>query len=234
MGLMRAVLKSANLERAILRDSDLSRVDLEFANLKNADLTDASLRGAALGGANSPALRSPVPISSQPTWYRQGSLHRSGSRPPRTSTRRRIFSACCANEVRASVAPHLQGAISRGMRSLTLVSIALELIGSAGTAQDRRGIRFWNLTLYTITISRRGKPSSAPSPARRRTQSMRRLARRISRRQSTDEAAHRGARTAGVCPRGGCTEALMLANGFTVQQLVELVRARLATPRTRG
>lgn len=37
------------------------------------------------------------------------------------------------------------------MRSLTLVSIALELIGSAATAQDRRGIRFWNLTLYTIT-----------------------------------------------------------------------------------
>ena len=52
MGLMRAVLKSANLERAILRDADLSRVDLEFANLKNADLSDASLRGAALGGAN--------------------------------------------------------------------------------------------------------------------------------------------------------------------------------------
>jgi hypothetical protein len=37
------------------------------------------------------------------------------------------------------------------MRSLTLVSIALELIGSAATAQDRRGIRFWNLMLYTIT-----------------------------------------------------------------------------------
>jgi uncharacterized protein YjbI with pentapeptide repeats len=51
MGLMRAVLKSSNLERAILRDADLSRVDLEFASLKNTDLTNASLRGAALGGA---------------------------------------------------------------------------------------------------------------------------------------------------------------------------------------
>ncbi len=51
MGLMRAVLKSSNLERAILRDADLSRVDLEFASLKDADLTNASLRGAALGGA---------------------------------------------------------------------------------------------------------------------------------------------------------------------------------------
>ena len=52
MGLMRAVLKSANLDRAVLRDADLSRVDLEFASLRNADLTNASLRGAALGGAN--------------------------------------------------------------------------------------------------------------------------------------------------------------------------------------
>ena len=51
MGLMRAILKSSNLERAILRDADLSRVDLEFASLQNADLTNASLRGAALGGA---------------------------------------------------------------------------------------------------------------------------------------------------------------------------------------
>src|SRR5262249_12159745 len=51
MGLMRAVLKSSNLERAIMREADLSRVDLEFASLKDADLTNASLRGAALGGA---------------------------------------------------------------------------------------------------------------------------------------------------------------------------------------
>jgi hypothetical protein len=29
--------------------------------------------------------------------------------------------------------------------------------------------------------------------------------------------------------RDGCTEAIMLAHGFTVPQLVELVRARLAT-----
>jgi hypothetical protein len=33
------------------------------------------------------------------------------------------------------------------------------------------------------------------------------------------------------CPQEGCTEAVMLAHGFTVEQLVELVRAGLATPR---
>jgi len=38
------------------------------------------------------------------------------------------------------------------MRALLLVAIAFELMGAAAAAaQDRRGIRFWNLTLYTIT-----------------------------------------------------------------------------------
>jgi hypothetical protein len=32
-----------------------------------------------------------------------------------------------------------------------LASIALGLVGSSVVAQDRKGIRFWNLTLYTIT-----------------------------------------------------------------------------------
>jgi Pentapeptide repeats (8 copies) len=52
MGLMRTVLRSANLQDANLRDADLSRTDLEFASFKNADLTGASLKGAALGGAD--------------------------------------------------------------------------------------------------------------------------------------------------------------------------------------
>src|SRR5436190_220056 len=52
MGLMRAVLKSANLERLNARGADLSRVDLEFASLKGADLTGASLKRAQLGGAD--------------------------------------------------------------------------------------------------------------------------------------------------------------------------------------
>ena len=52
MGLMRAVLKSANLERVNARGADMSRVDLEFASLKGADLTGASLKGAELGGAD--------------------------------------------------------------------------------------------------------------------------------------------------------------------------------------
>ena len=37
------------------------------------------------------------------------------------------------------------------MRGVLLVAVALGLIASAAMAQDRRGIRFWNLTLYTIT-----------------------------------------------------------------------------------
>jgi len=31
------------------------------------------------------------------------------------------------------------------------------------------------------------------------------------------------------CPQEGCTEAIMLAHGFTIEQLLELVRAGLAT-----
>jgi hypothetical protein len=37
------------------------------------------------------------------------------------------------------------------MRRVLMVSIALAVMGSGAAAQDRRGIRFWNLTLYTIT-----------------------------------------------------------------------------------
>ena len=37
------------------------------------------------------------------------------------------------------------------MRSLWLAVVFLALAASAATAQDRRGMRFWNLTLYTIT-----------------------------------------------------------------------------------
>ena len=43
---------------------------------------------------------------------------------------------------------HLMGL---GMRAPLLAAIALAVIGSAAAAQDRRGIRFWNLTLYTVT-----------------------------------------------------------------------------------
>jgi hypothetical protein len=37
------------------------------------------------------------------------------------------------------------------MRVLLLASIAFGLVGSSVLAQDRKGIRFWNLTLYTVT-----------------------------------------------------------------------------------
>ena len=52
-----------------------------------------------------------------------------------------------------------------GMRGVLLVSIAFGLVASSAAAQDRKGIRFWNLTLYTITtfqMSPAGKDSWGP------------------------------------------------------------------------
>jgi hypothetical protein len=52
------------------------------------------------------------------------------------------------------------------MRSVLLGSIALGLIGCAAIAQDRRDIRFWNLTLYAITklqMSPAGKDAWGPN-----------------------------------------------------------------------
>ena len=46
-----------------------------------------------------------------------------------------------------------------------LASIAFGFVGSSAAAQDRKGIRFWNLTLYTITsfqLSPAGKDSWGP------------------------------------------------------------------------
>ena len=51
------------------------------------------------------------------------------------------------------------------MREILLVTIALGILGADAAAQDRRGIRFWNLTLYTIThlqMSPAGKDSWGP------------------------------------------------------------------------
>ncbi len=52
MGLMRGVLKKADLEGADFTDADLSRVDFEFASLKGVDFTRANLMRASLGGAD--------------------------------------------------------------------------------------------------------------------------------------------------------------------------------------
>jgi hypothetical protein len=52
-----------------------------------------------------------------------------------------------------------------GMRASLLAAIALAVIGSAA-AQDRRGMRFWNLTLYTVTdlrMSPAGKDAWGPN-----------------------------------------------------------------------
>jgi hypothetical protein len=35
------------------------------------------------------------------------------------------------------------------------------------------------------------------------------------------------------CPQEGCSEAIMLAHGFTIEQLVELTRAELASAKPR-
>ena len=51
------------------------------------------------------------------------------------------------------------------MRGVLLAAIAFGLVGSSVAAQDRKGIRFWNLTLYTITafqMSPAGKDSWGP------------------------------------------------------------------------
>ena len=51
------------------------------------------------------------------------------------------------------------------MRGVLLASIAFGLVASSAAAQDRKGIRFWNLTLYTITalqMSLAGKDSWGP------------------------------------------------------------------------
>src|SRR2546430_10085529 len=56
-----------------------------------------------------------------------------------------------------------------GMRGVLLVSIAFGLVASSAAAQDRKGIRFWNLTLYTITtfqMSPAGKESWGPDPCK--------------------------------------------------------------------
>jgi len=37
------------------------------------------------------------------------------------------------------------------VRKIMLVAIAVGMLGSSAGAQDRRGIRLWNLTLYTLT-----------------------------------------------------------------------------------
>jgi len=51
------------------------------------------------------------------------------------------------------------------MRGVLFASIAFGLVASSAAAQDRKGIRFWNLTLYTITtlqMSSVGKDSWGP------------------------------------------------------------------------
>ena len=48
------------------------------------------------------------------------------------------------------------------MRGVLFASIAFGLVASSAAAQDRKGIRFWNLTLYTVTtlqMSPAGKES---------------------------------------------------------------------------
>src|SRR5262249_43655352 len=86
--------------------------------------------------------------------------------PPRISTRRRISTVSCASEVLlAGARQPMQQLREARMRAVLLASIALGLVGSSVAAQDRKGIRFWNLTLYTITtlqMSPAGKDNWGP------------------------------------------------------------------------
>ena len=52
MGLMRGVLKGANLEGASFKDANLTRSAFEYASLKGANFEGANLEGAELGGAD--------------------------------------------------------------------------------------------------------------------------------------------------------------------------------------
>src|SRR3954454_15025275 len=50
------------------------------------------------GAPTLPAPALPAPISTEPTSHLQGLWRRSGSTPPKTSTRHRVSSGCCVNE----------------------------------------------------------------------------------------------------------------------------------------
>lgn len=52
MGLMRGVLKGANLTGATFSDANMARVVLEYADLRGAKLTGANLSGSEIGGAD--------------------------------------------------------------------------------------------------------------------------------------------------------------------------------------
>src|SRR5215831_15660062 len=71
--------------------------------------------------------------------------------PPRTSTRRRTSTGSCASKVFLGRAMQSIDLLETRMRIVLLASIAFALVTSSVLAQDRKGIRFWNLTLYTIT-----------------------------------------------------------------------------------
>ena len=60
----------------------------------------------------------------------------------------------------------VQYLLGLSMRAPLLAAIALAVIGSVAAAQDRRGMRFWNLTLYTVTdlrMSPAGKDAWGPN-----------------------------------------------------------------------
>ena len=102
MGLMRAVLRSANLRGVNLQHADLSGADLEFASLIMADLTGALLRYALLGEPTSLQPPLPGPTSSARTSRPPGSWIRSGSTPPRILTRPSTKIGYCMNEKASS------------------------------------------------------------------------------------------------------------------------------------
>src|SRR5258705_13401371 len=71
--------------------------------------------------------------------------------PPRISARRRTSTGSCGSKFFLARAMQRIELREIRMRVVVLASIAFGLVGSSVLAQDRKGIRFWNLTLYTIT-----------------------------------------------------------------------------------
>src|SRR2546425_11493327 len=85
--------------------------------------------------------------------------------PPRISTRRRISTVSYGSEVSRCI--NLREA---RMRAVLLALIAFGFVASSVAAQDRKGIRFWNLTLYTTTtlqMSPAGEESWGPGQCKK-------------------------------------------------------------------
>src|SRR6516164_8942752 len=110
-----------------------------------------ALNGADFNGADLASTRLIEPIGLDAQEFRQGAEYRASAARMRSSSMAATQPMHTLPEAR--------------MRRVLLASIAFGLVAFSAAAQDRKGIRFWNLTLYTITtlqMSPAGKDSWGP------------------------------------------------------------------------